>query len=57
MIGTYHHMSERHLHCYTAEFDFRYKTRLISDRERADLSVKNMGGKRLIYRRPVRLAA
>jgi len=57
VIGTYHHMSERHLHCYTAEFDFRYKTRLISDRERADLSVKNMGGKRLIYRRPVRLAA
>ena len=50
-------MSECHLHRYTAEFDFRYNTRLISDRERADLSLKNIGGKRLTYRRTDKLAA
>jgi transposase-like protein len=57
VIGTYHHLSEAHLHRYTAEFDFRYNTRLISDRERADLSLKGIGGKRLTYRRTNRLAA
>ena len=57
VIGTYHHMSECHLHRYTAEFDFRYNTRLISDRERADMSLKNIGGKRLTYRRTDKLAA
>ena len=31
VIGTYHHMSEAHLHRYTAEFDFRYNTRADSD--------------------------
>ncbi len=27
IIGTYHHVSEAHLHRYLAEFDFRYNTR------------------------------
>ena len=36
VIGTYHHMSEAHLARYTAEFDFRYNTRKITDGERAD---------------------
>lgn len=57
VIGTYHHMSECHLHRYTAEFDFRYNTRQISDRERADESLKGIAGKRLTYRRPASLAA
>ena len=56
-VGTYHHMSEAHLHRYTAEFDFRYNTKDISDRERADLSLKAIEGKRLTYRRPGQLAA
>jgi hypothetical protein len=50
-IGTYHHMSEAHLHRYTAEFDFRYSTRSISDGERAALALAGMEGKRLTYRR------
>lgn len=51
VIGTYHHLSEAHLHRYTAEFDFRYNTRLISDRERADIALIGITGKRLTYRR------
>jgi transposase-like protein len=57
VIGTYHHMSEAHLHRYTAEFDFRYNTKDISDHERADLSLQGISGKRLTYRRTDRLAA
>lgn len=57
VIGTYHHLSECHLHRYTAEFDFRYNTRLITDSERANLALKNIGGKRLTYRSPDKLAA
>lgn len=56
-VGIYHHMSEAHLHRYCAEFDFRYSTKDISDRERADLSLKGIAGKRLTYRRPASLAA
>jgi len=57
VIGTYHHMSEAHLHRYTAEFDFRYNTRTENDRVRADLNLANIGGKRLTYRRTNRSAA
>ena len=57
VIGTYHHMSEVHLHRYTAEFDFRYNTRLITDAERADKALLGIAGKRLTYRRTNALAA
>jgi transposase-like protein len=57
VIGTYHHMSECHLHRYTAEFDFRYNTRQISDKDRANINLVGIGGKRLTYRRTDRLAA
>jgi transposase-like protein len=57
VIGTYHHMSEAHLHRYTTEFDFRYNTKDISDRERADVALKGIAGKRLTYRRTAALAA
>jgi transposase-like protein len=40
VIGTYHHLSEQHLHRYTAEFDFRYNTRKISDMERTEEALK-----------------
>jgi len=39
------------LHRYTAEFDFRYNTREISDGKRAALALAGMGGKRLTCRR------
>ena len=52
MKGVYQHCSEKNLHRYLAEFDFRYNTRKISDGERAVLAVKGGEGKRLTYRQP-----
>lgn len=57
IIGTYHHVSEKHLHRYTAEFDFRYNTRKITDFERADENLLGAVGKRLTYRRTGAVAA
>lgn len=54
MRGIYQHCSEKHLHRYLAEYDFRYNNRSalgIEDGERAMLAVKNAAGKRLTYRR------
>jgi transposase-like protein len=55
MRGVYQHCSEKHLHRYLAEYDFRYNNRSakgIEDSERAVLAVKNAAGKRLTYRGP-----
>jgi transposase-like protein len=57
VIGTYHHLSEAHMHRYCREFDFRYNTRNLADAERAALAVLGGRGKRLMYRRPDTLAA
>jgi hypothetical protein len=51
IIGTFHHVSEAHLHRYTGEFDFRYNTRKMTDAERMALSIPGIVGKRLTYRR------
>ena len=54
IIGTYHWVSEAHLHRYSAEFDFRYNHRSglgFSDMQRARLAAKGIEGKRLTYRR------
>ena len=53
VIGTYHHVSEQHLHRYLAEFDFRYSNRTglgINDEARAARLVRGIVGKRLTYR-------
>ena len=52
MRGIYQHCGEKHLHRYTAEFDFRYSNREITDAERAVIALKGIEGKRLTYRRP-----
>jgi ISXO2-like transposase domain len=59
IIGTYHHISEAHLHRYLAEFDFRYSHRVklgFDDTERARLAIRGAAGKRLTYRQPNREA-
>lgn len=56
VIGTYHHLSDAHLHRYTAEFDFRYNTRTLTDYERSDAILTAAKGKRLMYRQPVKAA-
>lgn len=48
--GVHHHWSKHHLHCYLAEFDFRYNFRETTDPERALLALMGVGGKRLMYR-------
>ena len=52
VYGTFHNVSEAHLHRYLAEFDFRYNNRKISDAERADELLRGAKGKRLHYRQP-----
>lgn len=55
MRGTYQHCSEKHLHRYLAEFDFRYNNRIalgVDDTDRANELAKGIVGKRLTYRRP-----
>ena len=55
MRGVYQHCSEKHLHRYLAEFDFRYNNRIalgVNDGERAAQLAKGIVGKRLTYRRP-----
>jgi hypothetical protein len=48
--GVYHHVGRQHLNRYLSEFDFRYNSRDVSDVERRDLAIKQVGGKRLKYR-------
>jgi ISXO2 transposase-like protein len=53
MKGIYQHCSEKHLHRYLSEFDFRYSNRIalgVDDGERRMLAIKNAAGKRLTYR-------
>jgi transposase-like protein len=53
MVGVYQHCSERHLHRYLAEFDFRYSNRIklgVDDVERCARAVRGVVGKRLTYR-------
>jgi transposase-like protein len=55
MKGVYQHCSEKHLHRYLAEFDFRYSYRVklgYSDTTRTDRALKGIVGKRLTYRVP-----
>ena len=53
MIGVYQHCSEKHLHRYLAEFDFRYSYRIKTghdDEARTELALAGVVGKRLTYR-------
>jgi transposase-like protein len=55
MKGVYQHCSEKHLHRYLSEFDFRYSNRValgVNDGERRTLAIKGAAGKRLTYRNP-----
>jgi hypothetical protein len=55
MKGVYQHCSEKHLHRYLAEFDFRYSNRValgVDDTARTGRALKGVVGKRLTYRNP-----
>ncbi len=51
--GIFHHVGEQHLQRYVTEFDFRWNFRLkngFDDKERADVLLSQIGGRRLLYR-------
>jgi len=53
MKGIYQHCSEKHLHRYVAEFDFRYSNRVklgVDDAQRTATALRGIVGKRLTYR-------
>ena len=55
MRGVYQHCSEKHLHRYLAEFDFRYNHRVslgYNDEDRTIAAIKGGEGKRLTYHQP-----
>jgi transposase-like protein len=48
--GTHHHVSEKHLDRYLAEFDFRYSTRKDADGERTEKTIRKFSGKHITYK-------
>ena len=56
MRGVYQHCSEKHLHRYLSEFEFRFNHRIAlgyDDEKRAVLLVRGAEGKRLTYHQPL----
>jgi len=49
VVGTFHHVSHKHLPLYLAEFDHRHNTRKMTDGERTVVGLEKMEGKRLVY--------
>jgi len=47
--GTCHHVSERHVPRYLAEFDYRHNSRKMKDVERMKQAIRRTTGKRLRY--------
>ncbi len=50
VMGSFHHVSKRHLQRYCDEFSFRWDHRKIEDAERTAQAVKQAEGKRLQYK-------
>jgi transposase-like protein len=53
VMGTFHHISKRHMGRYLDEFTFRYDRRKMTDKERAVSAIKATEGKRLMLKQPV----
>ncbi|HEX9648873.1 MAG TPA: IS1595 family transposase [Alphaproteobacteria bacterium] len=52
IIGTHHHLSEKHLHRYLREREFHWNRRHATDGERTIDAIQGAKGKRLMYRTP-----
>lgn len=53
VMGTFHSVSRKHLPNYLNEFEFRWNTRKLDDGARVSCAVKQVEGKRLMYRESV----
>jgi hypothetical protein len=59
MKGVYQHCSEKHLHRYLAEFEYRFNNRValgVDDEQRAETVIAQVVGKRLTYKAADRTA-
>jgi transposase-like protein len=58
MRGVYQHCSEKHLHRYLAEFDFRHNARSalgVEDLQRAERALRGVRGRRLTYKKSLQV--
>jgi hypothetical protein len=53
IMGSFHHVSEKHLNRYANEFSFRWNHKEITDAERTVKAVKAIEGKHLYYKDPI----
>jgi len=53
IIGAFHHVSPEHLQRYCDEFDFRWDHRGVNDSTRRELALKQVEGKRLMFKMPI----
>ncbi len=50
VLGTFHHISKKHLDKYCNEFSFRWNHRKETDGKRTENALKNITGKRLMLK-------
>lgn len=53
LVGTWHHVSPKHLSRYVDETSFKWNNRKVNDGERTRIAVALVGGKRLTYRKAI----
>ncbi|HWY63266.1 MAG TPA: transposase [Rhizomicrobium sp.] len=57
ITGSFHSVSKQHLHRYCSEFSYRWNERKVTDAERTAKALTLIGGKRLMYKDPIRRAS
>jgi hypothetical protein len=53
IVGSFHHVSAKHLSRYLREFEFRWNSRSATDSERTVAAIRGADAKRLTYRTPL----
>jgi len=56
VMGSFHHISRKHLHRYCNEFSYRWNERKTTDEVRTAKAIALSGGARLMYQDPIRTA-
>lgn len=54
VMGSFHHVSRKHLHRYCNEFSYRWNERKTTDEVRTAKAIALSGGARLMYQDPIR---